>query len=213
MSILSEPDLDCSRCPRLVAFRQTNRSNQPGWHNAPVHSLGNTQASLLIMGLAPGLKGANKTGVPFIGDGSGDLLYQTLIEFGFAEGNYKKTSINDVELINCLITNAVRCVPPENRPNSTELNNCRDYLKATLDLMNNLKVILALGKQAHDSVIRALSLKQSQYPFKHRSLHQVSDKFLLLDSYHCSRYNLNTRRLTESMFHDIFRDIKMILSR
>lgn len=212
MSFSNEPDPGCSRCPRLVAFRYNNRKAEPDWHNAPVFSYGAIDASFLIVGLAPGLKGANKTGIPFIGDGSGDLLYKMLLEFGFAEGNYDSQHTEEIELNSCLITNAVRCVPPQNKPTATELENCLAYLTSTIECMMNLQVILALGKVAHDAILKSLDLKQSHYQFKHSAVHNVSERFSLLDSYHCSRYNLNTKRLTETMFREIFRESKKLIS-
>ncbi len=212
MTSFNEPETGCSRCPRLVTFRNSNCLAEPEWHNAPVRSYGSPTASFMIVGLAPGLKGANKTGIPFIGDGSGDLLYKMLLEFAFAEGTYNSRTIEGLKLKNCLITNAVRCVPPQNKPNASELANCLDYLTSTIECMKNLKLILALGKVAHDAIIKGLGLKLKQYQFKHHGVHVVSEKFKLIDSYHCSRYNLNTKRLTETMFREVFRESHKLIS-
>ena len=206
---LALPGRDCELCPRLVAFRQDNREKHPDFHNAPVDSFGPIDAQLLIVGLAPGLKGANRTARPFTGDYAGDLLYPTLSEFAFADGEYGARPDDGLTLANCRITNAVRCVPPENKPVGAEINACRPFLIAEIEAMTNLRVILALGSIAHNSVIRTLGHKQSAYKFGHAATHRFAEgEPTLVDSYHCSRYNTNTGRLTTEMFHDVFRLIR-----
>jgi uracil-DNA glycosylase family 4 len=200
----AEPSPDCPRCPRLVAFREALRAKEPGWFNSPVGSFGPVDARLLIVGLAPGLQGANRTGRPFTGDYAGVLLYDTLKEFGFARGDYQARPDDGLTLIDARISNAVRCVPPENKPTPQEINTCRDYLAATLASMPRLAVIVSLGRIAHDSVVRALGARPSAVPFGHGACHQVGT-LQLLDSYHCSRYNTNTGVLTPAMFQAVFR--------
>jgi uracil-DNA glycosylase len=199
-----EPELDCFFCPRLVSFRQTNRIKFPDWYNAPVPSFGPLDASLLIVGLAPGLKGANRTGRPFTGDYAGDLLYETLLKFGFASGVYERRPGDGLALLNCRITNAVRCVPPANKPLPGEVAACRGFLSATLKEMSGATAILALGRIAFETVLRALDLRPSQYKFSHGVSHDLGGGRKLFGSYHCSRYNTNTGRLTVAMFHQVF---------
>ena len=170
-----KPGRDCPRCPRLVAFRKKWRVEQPSWFNAPVPSFGPRDARLLIVGLAPGLQGANRTGRPFTGDYAGVLLYKTLTQYGFASGHYDARADDGLELIDCRITNAVRCVPPENKPTPAETNTCRDFLKETIEEMPKLHALLALGRIAHDSALTALGTKKSEAPFKHGSRHTVRD--------------------------------------
>jgi uracil-DNA glycosylase len=196
------PGRDCPRCPRLVAFRQSWRQSEPEWFNAPVDSFGPSDARLLIVGLAPGLRGANRTGRPFTGDYAGDLLYATLTEFGFARGHYAASPDDGLQLLDCRITNAVRCVPPDNKPTSQEITTCRDYLKAAIAEMNNLLAVVALGRIAHESFVQASGARRSQFPFAHGRAH-VFATLTLLDSYHCSRYNTNTGVLTPQMFRDV----------
>jgi uracil-DNA glycosylase family 4 len=203
----AEPGRDCPLCPRLAAFREQNRAAAPGWHNAPVPSFGGTDARLLVVGLAPGLKGANRTGRPFTGDYAGELLYSTLLKFGFAEGNYAADLADGLVLTGARITNAVRCVPPENRPTPLESATCRRFLAAEIATMPKLRAILALGSIAHASVLAALGEKQARFPFAHGALHGLSGGLLLADSYHCSRLNTNTGRLTQAMFHQVFADL------
>jgi len=202
-----EPSHNCQICPRLVAFRETARSSWPEWHNGPVPSFGGPTAQLLIVGLAPGLKGANRTGRPFTGDYAGDLLYSTLIQFGFAKGQFAARPDDGLELVNCLITNAVRCVPPENKPTPAEIAACRPFLMNTIAAMPALRGILALGKISHDSVLRALGVPLSAYKFTHGAQHAIGD-LIVYDSYHCSRYNTNTGVLTTKMFQDVFAAIR-----
>lgn len=207
MSKLTEPNKNCSKCRRLYNFRKKNQSNNPDWFNAPVPTFGELSSSLLIVGLAPGLQGANKTGRPFTGDYAGDLLYKTINKFNFSKGKYAGTIDDSLKLKDCTITNAVRCVPPKNKPISEEINNCNDFLKKTIEIHKNLKVIIALGLIAHKSIISALNLKQKLYKFKHGNKHKI-DNLILIDSYHCSRYNTNTRRLNQEMFEKIFFEAK-----
>jgi uracil-DNA glycosylase len=207
MSSAIEPDRDCPFCPRLVHFRQLQRQANPTWFNAPVPSFGDPGARLLVVGLAPGLRGANRTGRPFTGDYAGTLLYSTLLAFGFAQGEYRERPDDGLRLTGALITNAVRCVPPENRPMPIEVRNCNQFLKAQIAALPHLKFILALGKVAHEATVRALGPhKPSRYVFRHGCRHEVGD-YLLFDSYHCSRYNTNTGRLTAEMFRGVFEAI------
>lgn len=202
------PPADCPLCPRLVAFRDESRQKQPDWHNAPVASFGPENAALLIVGLAPGLSGANRTGRPFTGDFAGDLLYATLSEFGFANGQYDKRPDDGLALKDCRITNAVRCVPPQNKPTGEEARTCRPFLLAELNENRNLRAVLALGRIAHDNVLSALELRKKDYPFGHAAVAPLPGGAKLYDSYHCSRYNTNTGRLTEEMFRAVFAQIR-----
>jgi len=189
-----------------VAFRDIYRAKEPDWFNAPVPSYGPAGARLLIVGLAPGLKGANRTGRPFTGDFAGDLLYATLSHFGFCTGDYAASSRDGLQLIGCSITNAVRCVPPQNKPLPEEIKACRPFLKATLNQFDSVEAIIALGRIAHESILKAFDQKLAGFPFKHGAEHRFAGKnFTLFDSYHCSRYNTNTGVLTETMFQEIFR--------
>jgi uracil-DNA glycosylase len=203
MARQSAPGRDCPRCPRLVAFRQSWREREPEWFNAPVASFGSRDARLLIVGLAPGLRGANRTGRPFTGDFAGNLLYATLSEFGFARGRYQARPDDGLELIDCRITNAVRCVPPQNKPTPQEITTCRDFLAATVTEMNNLRAVVALGRIAHETFVVARGARRSQFPFAHGRAHAL-EVLTLFDSYHCSRYNTNTGVLTPKMFRDVF---------
>jgi len=204
---LDEPGRDCGLCPRLVAFRQDNQNNWPDWFNAPVPSFGSLDASLLVVGLAPGLKGANRTGRPFTGDYAGDLLYPTLSEMGFAKGDYDKSIDDGLELVNARITNAVRCVPPQNKPTGPEAKACLPFLRKEISAMPRLKVLLALGTLAHNAVLTTFEVRKKDYHFGHNRFHDLEDGLLLANSYHCSRYNTNTGRLTEEMFQDVFKEI------
>jgi len=199
---------DCPFCPRLVAFRHRNRAAHPGWVNAPVPSFGRRDATLLVVGLAPGLQGANRTGRPFTGDYAGTLLYGTLAAHGFAAGTYGERANDGLELIGCRITNAVRCVPPENKPTGAEIAACRQYLEAEIADMPNIRAILALGRIAHDAALRALGLRPAAFAFAHGAMHTLENAPLLADSYHCSRYNTNTGRLTAAMFDDVVRGLR-----
>jgi len=197
---MPEPRPDCALCPRLDAFRQRNRTTHPDWHNAPVPSFGTLEARLLIVGLAPGLRGANRTGRPFTGDYAGDLLYPTLIRHGLGRGTFAAAPDDGLILVDCRVTNAVRCVPPENKPTGAEIRNCRAFLSHEIATMPNLHTILSLGKIAHDSVVRTLGLRLAEFRFCHGARHFLPDGRVLADSYHCSRLNTNTGRLTEEMF-------------
>jgi uracil-DNA glycosylase family 4 len=199
MASSAEPDRDCGLCPRLVAYRSASKSANPDWFNGAVPSFGDSAGAMAIVGLAPGIGGANRTGRPFTGDYAGDLLYATLAEFGFSTGQFAARIDDGLTLVNCLITNAVRCVPPENKPTPAEIAQCRPFLAARLDQLPNLKVIFALGRIAHESAIRALGHKPQAFPFGHAAVHDLG-RVYLVDSYHCSRYNTNTGRLTPDMF-------------
>ncbi len=201
------PGRDCPRCPRLVAFRKTWRDKEPGWFNAPVPSFGPADARLLIVGLAPGLRGANRTGRPFTGDYAGDLLYGTLKELGFAKGDYRASPDDGLTLIDCRIANAVRCVPPENKPTPDEITTCRPFLAATLEEMPKLAAVVALGRIAHETFVVAKGARRSAYPFGHGRVHDFG-ALKLFDSYHCSRYNTNTGVLTPQMFRDVFAAVR-----
>lgn len=203
----TEPPRDCPLCPRLVAFRTVWRKSEPDWHNAPVPSFGPPDAPLLIVGLAPGLRGANRTGRPFTGDYAGDLLYATLIEFGFAAGEYRADPADGLRLTRAAITNAVRCVPPENKPTGAEIAACRPFFSATLATRPSARALLALGRIAHDQVLRTLGERAAAHPFAHGAVHVLGGGLRLYDSYHCSRYNTNTGRLTADMFRAVFRRI------
>lgn len=199
-----QPERDCPLCPRLCAFRAANQQQFPSKHNAPVPSFGPLSAELLVVGLAPGLKGANFSGRPFTGDYAGVLLYETLLKFGFATGRYEARADDSLTLINARITNAVRCVPPENKPTPEEMRQCLPFLSAEISQMKNLKILVTLGLVSHQSTLRALEQKPSSVKFAHGAQHQLASGLLIINSYHCSRYNTQTNRLTESMFHDIF---------
>jgi uracil-DNA glycosylase family 4 len=201
------PGRDCPRCPRLVAFRLAWRVNEPAWFNAPVDSFGPHDARLLIVGLAPGLRGANRTGRPFTGDYAGDLLYATLREFGFSRGDYRASADDGLQLVDCRITNAVRCVPPENKPVPLEIATCRDFLAATVREMSRLRAVIALGRVAHETYIAMCGGRRSQYPFAHGRAHAINAS-TLFDSYHCSRYNTNTGVLTAHMFREVFVQVR-----
>jgi uracil-DNA glycosylase family 4 len=201
---LLAPGRDCPLCPRLEAFRLANRAAQPDWHNAPVPSFGGVDARILVVGLAPGLKGANRTGRPFTGDFAGDLLYPTLRRFGLAAGDYAARADDGFTLTATRITNAVRCVPPGNKPLPAEFAACRPFLAAEIAAMPNLAGILAIGKDGHDAVVTVKGLRKTAFPFAHGRLHPLPGGVVLADSYHCSRYNTNTGRLTEAMFHQVF---------
>ena len=205
-----KPGRDCPRCPRLAAFRNDWRKREPTWFNAPVPSFGPLDARLLIVGLAPGLRGANRTGRPFTGDYAGDLLYATLAEFGFSRGRYDERADDGLTLVDCRITNAVRCVPPENKPTPAEIKTCRDFLAPTLAEMPKLKILLALGRVAHETTVTTLGGKRSASPFSHGCVHAIGS-YQMYSSYHCSRYNTNTGVLTEKMFRAVFADIRAAL--
>lgn len=202
------PDHNCQLCPRLAAFRDENRQKFPDKFNAPVPSFGSEDAELLIVGLAPGLKGANFTGRPFTGDFAGELLYGTLLKYGLATGEFKARPDDGLELINCRITNAVRCLPPENKPTGPEINQCNSFLKSQIETMPHVKIILSLGLVSHNAVLKACGEKLSGFKFGHEAIHELSNGLTLIDSYHCSKYNTSTKRLTEEMFHQVFETIQ-----
>ena len=204
----AEAPRDCPLCARLVSFREANRVAQPGWYNGAVTSFGSDAARLLIVGLAPGLKGANRTGRPFTGDFAGDLLYATLLDFGFARGRYAARPDDGLTLVDCMITNAVRCVPPQNKPTPSEIGTCRPFLASRIANMRRLAAVLALGRIAHDSTLAALAVRKSAFPFAHGARHQVRPDVALFDSFHCSRYNTNTGRLTPAMFRAVLQAVQ-----
>ncbi|MEN2976315.1 MULTISPECIES: uracil-DNA glycosylase [Tistrella] len=224
----TQPDPDCPRCPRLAAWRAERRIAEPGWHNGPVPAFGPLSARLLVVGLAPGLRGANRTGRPFTGDYAGDLLYPTLIDHGFIDGRFDRRPDDGLVALDCRITNAVRCVPPENKPTPAEANNCRPFLVDEMAAMPRLQVVLALGRIAHDAVLRTLGLRLAAFPFAHGALHAVTPvavainnskaapsparPLLVADSFHCSRYNVNTGRLTALMFDQVVGTIRARLA-
>jgi uracil-DNA glycosylase len=212
----AEPSHDCPLCPRLHDFIAEWRVKEPGWFNGPVPTFmppeGAGSVRLLIVGLAPGLRGANRTGRPFTGDFAGDLLYRTLTSFGFASGRYEARPDDGLTLIGTAITNAVRCVPPENKPVGAEISTCRQFLTATIAQFPNLQAVLSLGAIAHQSVVRALEGRVTTYPFRHGAQNPIG-QVTLFSSYHCSRYNTNTGVLTEAMFINIFREIRAFLDR
>ena len=204
---MAEPGRNCPRCPRLVDFRKTWRAREPKWFNAPVPSFGPIDARVLIVGLAPGLQGANRTGRPFTGDYAGDLLYETLLRFRFATGSYEARPDDSLKLVDTRITNAVRCVPPENKPTPAEITICRDFLKETIAEMPKLTAIVALGRVAHDSTVVTLGQKRSKVAFSHGGTAAIG-AYTLFSSYHCSRYNTNTRVLTPEMFYAVFAQVR-----
>ncbi|WJW74292.1 uracil-DNA glycosylase [Thiohalobacter sp. IOR34] len=205
-------DADCRRCPRLAEFLDTVQARYPDYHARPVPPFGDPQARLLIVGLAPGMHGANASGRPFTGDHAGILLYRTLHAFGFASAPISTAGDDGLRLHDCRITNAVKCLPPQNKPSGAEIRTCNGFLRAELEGLPRGGVVLALGKIAHDAVLRAYGLKLSTHSFGHGAEHALGEERLLLDSYHCSRYNTQTRRLTESMFEDVFRRARARLS-
>ena len=210
-AIEAEPARDCPLCPRLVAFRHQWRAKEPDWFNAPVHSFGPLDARLLVVGLAPGLRGANRTGRPFTGDYAGDLLYATLAEYGFSRGTFDARPDDGLTLVDARITNAVHCVPPENTPTPAEINTCRDaFLAHRIPAMPRLRAIVVLGRIAHESTLRALGQRLAAAPFGHGAMHMIG-RLALFDSYHCSRYNTNTGVLTPEMFRAVFRAVRAYL--
>lgn len=200
-------DQTCEKCPRISTYLEHIRRRYPEYHARPVPSFGEKNPILLIVGLAPGLHGANATGRPFTGDYAGILLYETLHQYGFSNQAEASSKKDGLKLLNCHITNAVKCVPPDNKPTAEEINTCNDYLKEEISRFKSKLIILALGHIAHKAVLKALALKQKDFQFGHNKCHELSDGRWLLDSYHCSRYNTNTGRLTKEMFHDVFKKI------
>lgn len=216
MTAASGPGGECPLCPRLVAFRNEARQSQPHWHNGPVPSFGDEGVPLLIVGLAPGLRGANRTGRPFTGDHAGELLFATLLRFGLAEGSYGRAADDGLRLNGCRISNAVRCVPPGNRPTPAEVRTCNRFLREEIAGMLNLRVCIALGAIAHDAVLSALGVPRKDCPFSHGALHHpmadLRSGVILADSYHCSRQNTNTGRLTAAMFESVFATVLPLLA-
>jgi uracil-DNA glycosylase family 4 len=203
----ADPSPDCQLCPRLAGFREANRAKHPDWFNAPVPAFGPREARLAIVGLAPGLQGANRTGRPFTGDYAGDLLYATLDRFGFSRGRFEARPDDGLALVDCRIINAVRCVPPQNKPTPAEINTCRGFLSAALAEMPHLSAIVALGRIAHDSLLRSFGVRAVLHPFAHGAVHELG-QVTLHDSYHCSRYYTNTRVLTTPMFESVFARVR-----
>ncbi len=207
----AEPARNCPLCPRLVAYRAANAAAEPTWFNGPAPSFGDPAARLLIVGLAPGRTGANRTGRPFTGDYAGDLLYATLLKFGFAHGTYRADPADGFTLVDAMVTNAVRCAPPENKPTPAEIATCRPFLAARIDALPNARVLLALGSIAHESVLRAHGLKPAAAKFGHGAEAALTAGRTLLSSYHCSRYNTQTRRLTTEMFEAVVARAKTLI--
>lgn len=203
-----EAPKDCLLCPRLVAYRRDNQRAEPEWFNGAVPSFGEPRGRLLVVGLAPGVRGANRTGRPFTGDYAGTLLYETLAEYGFANGRFDARPDDGLELHDCLVSNAVRCVPPENKPTPAEIKTCRDFLGARLASLPRLRAIVALGRIAHESTLTALGARKAAHPFAHGAKHTIQPGLTLYDSYHCSRYNTNTGRLTPEMFRSVFAAVR-----
>ena len=200
----AEAPRDCPLCPRLVAFRHALRDEHPDWWNAPVPAFGDREAWLALVGLAPGMWGANRTGRPFTGDYAGILLYETLIKFGLATGEYRQTTDDSLRLKGCVILNSVKCLPPANKPLPAEVHNCRVYYDASRAVLPNVTVLVALGQVAHVNAVRAAGGRQADYRFGHLAEHVLPDGTRLVDSYHCSRYNQNTGRLNAEMFEAVF---------
>lgn len=207
------PLKNCAKCPRLVTFRQQNKVKFPQYHNAPVEAFGSLDAEVLVVGLAPGLNGANQTNRPFTNDYAGDILYPALKKFGFARGSYERRKDDDFQLLNVRVTNSVRCVPPQNKVVAEEIAACRPFLQAEIAAMPNLRLILCLGSVAHGAILQALGYKKSQYKFAHGAQHQLQNhNLIMLDSYHTSRYNINTNVLTVAMFDAIVAQLKQIIA-
>jgi uracil-DNA glycosylase family 4 len=206
----AEPARDCPLCPRLVEYRRENQRKEPAWFNGPAPSFGDPQARLLVLGLAPGRSGANRTGRPFTGDFAGVLLYDTLVKFGFASGQFKARTDDGLQLIDCMVSNAVRCAPPGNKPTPGEEATCRPFLQARLAALPRLKAIVTLGDVSRRNVLKALGLKGSAAPPGHGVQHQAGP-YRLFNSYHCSRLNTNTGRLTTPMFEAVFADVRAYL--
>ena len=207
-AFLIDPPYNCDLCPRLHDFIAGYKETEPTWFNGPVQTFGANDPKILIVGLAPGLRGANKTGRPFTGDYAGDLLYQTLAKFGFSSGTYDKRPDDGVSLQDIAITNAVRCVPPQNKPTTEEIKTCRPFLQNTIASYKNLKGFLVLGRIAHDTLLRTFSIPLKKHPFAHGAVHELETGLIMFDSYHCSRYNTNTNRLTTEMFEDVFKTMR-----
>ncbi|GAN81793.1 uracil-DNA glycosylase [Acidocella aminolytica] len=212
MSLPTLPDRDCGLCPRLAAYREDYRALHPDWFNAPVPSFGPATARLLVVGQAPGVNGANRTGRPFTGDVAGRLLYPVLTKFGFAKGSFQERPDDGLKLVDCRITNAVRCAPPQHKLETSDKNHCLPYLAAEIAAMKKLRVLLAIGGKAHESILQGLGLKASQHKFKHGALHELPNGLVLADSFHTSQYNVNTGRITQEMFEEIVAGIRRLLA-
>jgi uracil-DNA glycosylase family 4 len=204
---IATPSHDCALCPRLVSYRHDNQAAHPDWFNAPVPSFGPTDAKLLVVGMAPGVKGANRTGRPFTGDHAGLLLYQTLLKLGFATGGYDPDGNDAMVLHDCRIVNAVRCVPPANLPEPAEVKTCNTYLQAELQGLSDVRIVLALGVLAHAAVLKACGIPATKVRFSHGAIHTLPDGLKLANSYHVSRYNTSTKRLTTEMFEAVMMDV------
>lgn len=201
-------DIDCVACPRLSQFLADLRIEYPDYHNLPVASFGPDQPHLLVVGLAPGMHGANATARPFSGDQSGELLYETLYKYGFSSKPVSLSEDDGLVLIDCAITNAVKCLPPQNKPVTDEIKACNHFLATEINSLPHGAVLVALGSIAHDAILRALSLKKRDYKFAHHAQHEVGNGLTLIDSYHCSRYNTQTKRLTTAMFEAVFATVR-----
>ncbi|MBH69515.1 MAG: uracil-DNA glycosylase [Rhodospirillaceae bacterium] len=207
-----EPKANCSLCPRLHDFRLSNKQKYTDWYNGPVYSFGKISSRLLIVGLAPGLRGANRTSRPFTGDWAGDLLFSTLSKFKLSQGTYMSKVDDGLELVDCRITNAVRCVPPENKPIGSEIKSCNNFLRQEINSMVNLKAIITLGQIAHNATLDALNLRKADFKFKHGGKFVTERHIRVFSSFHCSRYNTNTGRLTPKMFESVFEQAKKVLN-
>ncbi|WP_443971589.1 uracil-DNA glycosylase [Sphingobium sp. CR28] len=207
----AEPSRDCPRCPRLVALREELRIEHPDWWNAPIRAFGDPAARIVIVGLAPGKHGANRTGRPFTGDYAGDLLFATLHKFGFSRGGYGSNLEDGLALVDIAILNAVKCLPPQNKPTPQEIHNCRPFLEKGIESLPNVQIFIALGQIAHQSAVKTLGGRLSQCRFGHLAEHRMPDGRMLIDSYHCSRYNQNTGRLTAAMFEAVFARARELL--
>jgi len=207
------PSRDCALCPRLAAYRAANAAENPGWFNGPVPSFGALEAPFLIVGMAPGVRGANRTGRPFTGDFAGVLLYTTLLKYGLASGDYGADAADGLALLNCRITNAVRCVPPANLPEPSEVANCNRFLAGEISAMPNLRIVMSLGVLSHAAVLRATGLPASRMRFRHGEVHTLPDGLKLVDSYHVSRYNTSTKRLTVQMFEDVVQRVTELIEK
>ena len=205
---IHEPPFDCAKCPRLKNFRNSIKIEYPNWYNKPVRSFGSINSKILIVGLAPGKKGANRTGRPFTGDGAGETLFKSLIKNNLAKGDYNIHGFDNLKLINSRITNIVKCVPPKNKPKANEIKNCSFYLKKEITNMKNLEKILTLGRDAFNSILNFYELSKTKNSFSHNKKISLPDSKILISSYHCSRYNTNTKRLTNKMFEEVIKELK-----
>ncbi|WP_264573134.1 MULTISPECIES: uracil-DNA glycosylase [unclassified Sphingobium] len=200
----AEPARDCALCPRLVAFRQACRIEHPDWWNSPIPAFGDPDARIVLVGLAPGKHGSNRTGRPFTGDYAGDLLFATLDKFGLSRGTYEARVDDGLELVDCAILASVKCLPPQNKPTPEEIRTCRPFLDAEVALLPKARIFIALGQTAHQSAVKVLGGRLPKARFAHLAEHRMPDGRMLIDSYHCSRYNTNTGRLTAGMFEAVF---------